>query len=200
MKKFIVFIITAIILAVSTISCKDKTDYKQVVNDEYSMATDNAKTIKSDDFPFFLGFKMGMTEKEVKGHADSLVTAKKLTKQSGKYIYSFGKNSRPYSLNFDYANGELYELYLRCEVSPTFAESFALVDGTELREILTENSGYKTYYYRIELDSYNETLVSTLKGNVEFKQFFMGLYFTDLYRERSKEENLKGNMLSDINM
>ena len=180
-----------------TSSVKSSTDDYPSIEEIYASAIDKAEKVKEPDSTFFLGFKMGMSPKEVVTHSKELQNSGKLKKSGGSYIYiykSVGISDADYQLmlNFDYYKEELSKLTLKftgknskgAKYNPSFIYDLAKVEYLSFCEVL-EGRNYQSIITRDVFGTPEKTM---LKGNVQVSLDLDSYVFTDLFRMNKKRE------------
>lgn len=166
MKAFVKTLVFAVCLSAlwSCVSSKEKRK-----EDELKFAIEQAELSEQAENDLFLGFKFGMTEKEVKKHLDQLMKEEKIyLNKAMEYQYDYTSNFGVVNnINFvpKFHDGKLYEMVFPIVNSLTpskgdyifMASDFISSDkGKQFKSIITE-------------DIFGETVYTSIKGNLIIK-------------------------------
>ncbi|MEG2157005.1 MAG: hypothetical protein RRY07_04365 [Bacteroidaceae bacterium] len=111
MKKVLFCLLAVFVLA----SCGNANKNKQTEKEKTKLETavSNAENAEITETEIFLGFRFGMSEKQVDSLFTELFKAKKIyANRDGSYQCDFNTESYDFNINFmpKYYNGELYEM------------------------------------------------------------------------------------------
>lgn len=173
----------------------------------------DAETTKYEDTPFFLGFQMGMTPKEVKANCAKLVSSGKIIHSGGSYKYNIKDSADERidfqtELKFDYYNDELYKLSLdfngKNSKGQTYLVDIGVLFSVEFSESwgnVLEAQSYERYIKKDALDDYHYYYI---KGNIIITGDNDSYVFTDAYRDKlndqAHKESVSTDLLNDFNM
>ena len=203
-------LITCVLLGLTVVSCggpvsnQNKTAPRtpeEMMKDRYEQMLETAETVKVADSTFFLGFRMGMSPKEVADHSRELVMSKKLKRSGSKYFYTYkstGIREADYQLklSFNYYEEELYECVLTFtgkngngqRYNSGVIDQLAFIEYLDFCKALEKNHYEPMFFKNVVTD---KTEKKMLKGNVEVYYSYDSYYFIDLYRENLKRTNEK---------
>jgi len=158
-------------------SCNGSSNKVVKTEETLEKAISNSQQSKIIENKIFLGFRFGMTEKQVISHLDSLVSSKKVYRnEEGAYQYDFITDSGlilKTTFNADYHKGELYKMVylMRGDLTAKYA---AMVAHT------FHKTGYKGF---IKDDALGDTKFTYVKDNIIV--YFDNPAFTEMVYENS---------------
>lgn len=157
MKNFLLTTIAIVGMVLAFAGCANKKAEEQKRTDEFNKALEKAEKSPVVETELFLGFRLGMSKKQVKEFTDSLEKAGKIhTDITDSYVYNFALSDGvtvPIKFAPEYYKGELYKVKYTIDGALSMSDGKAEMiliksafDDTEKRK------SFQSYAFRGDYD------------------------------------------------
>lgn len=157
MKNFLLTTLAIVGMVLAFAGCTNKKTEEQKRTDEFNNALEKAEKSPVVETELFLGFRLGMSKKQVKEFTDSLKKAGKIhTDITNTYVYNFALSDGiniPIRFDPDYYKGKLYKVKYTIggvlSISDGKGEMFLIKEAFDDTE---KSKSFQSYTFRGDYD------------------------------------------------